>query len=287
VAAVCNIPALTSVPTFAFSNKAVDLKKSFNFFRQSGLGGLKYIRAARDLQLKMQEKYGVAPRNFIDTMMNEEPLNIVYTSRLLQPDAASFDPEKYKFVGPSLAERSNDPDTSDYSKLKRPLVYVSMGTVWKDSFKIEEIVAALQSVAGTLVISGTCQDQAYQPPQNVIIKNHINQIEVLKHCDAFLTHGGMNSVNEGLYWGVPLCLHPFQMEQSEVADRIVAVGCGLRIRKMSAKSMRKAVSSLLSDPKYKRNCQIYSDSFKEAGGYSKAVEYILAYAKTHCPPQKS
>jgi UDP:flavonoid glycosyltransferase YjiC (YdhE family) len=36
---------------------------------------------------------------------------------------------------------------------------------------------------------------------------------------------------------------------------------------MSEKSIRKAVLLLLSDKKYKANCEIYSNSFKEAGGY--------------------
>jgi MGT family glycosyltransferase len=281
VATICNIPAITSVPTFAFSNKVVDLGKTFNFFRQSGLTGIKYILAARDIQNKMEEKYGVKPRNFVDTMMNEEQLNIVYTSKLLQPNSGSFDLEKYKFVGPSLAERTNDPDTTDYSTLKRPLIYVSMGTVWKDSLKVEEIIDSLLDLNCTLVISGVCDDESYYKLDNVIIKNHVNQIEVLKYCDVFFTHGGMNSVNESLYWGVPLCIHPFQVEQTEVANRIVDVKCGIRIKNMSPKNIRKAVLSLLSDKKYKDNCKIYSNSFKEAGGYIKAVEYILENTKKH------
>ncbi len=276
-AEICNIPAVSSVTTFAFSNKVITFSKLIRFLRQAGFTGIMQMIMARHIQLKMQREYGVKAGYFIDTMMNEEKLNIVFTSELLQPDSVNFDKSKYKFTGPSMAEREKDSDTTDYSKMKRPIIYISMGTVWKNNFIIEDIIDALIDLNYTLVISGTCADKKYYSYDNVIIKEHINQIEVLKHCDLFITHGGVNSVNESLFYGVPLCVHPFQMEQEENAERIVELNCGIRINKLNKTEIRSAVLQIIGNNMYKENCRKISDSFHDAGGYKKAAEYILEY----------
>ncbi len=279
VAAISGLPAVTTVPTFAFNPRAIDPKRSLDFFRHNPLSSLKHILAARKIQKELQMKYGIRPSGLVETMMNEEALNIVFTSARFQPDSSSFDPQKYKFVGPSIAERPNAPDTTDYSKMQHPLVYVSMGTVWKDSFRVEDLVGALRDLCGTLVVSGTCETHGFGFSDNVIIKSHINQLEVLKHCDAFVTHGGMNSVNEALYFGVPMCLHPFQVEQDMVVDRVVELQCGLRIDQLKQENIRHGVRKLLEDRRFQKNCAVISQSFKDAGGYRKAAEHILEYTR--------
>ena len=277
VAAICNLPAVTSVPTFVLNPRVVNLQKTLDFFRRSPLQSIRYILAARNIQKELQKKYGIQPRGFVQTMMNEEDLNIVYTSTRMQPDAGRLDPAKYKFVGPSIAERCKDPDTTDYSKLKHPLIYVSMGTIWKDSFMVEDLVETLLDFNGTLVVSGTAETQKFEHSENVIIKSHINQLEVLKYCDVFITHGGMNSVNEALYWGVPMYLHPFQVEQDIVVDRVVELQCGLRIKQFKPENVRQGVQKLLEDRRFRDNCAVIAQSFKMAGGYQQAADYILEF----------
>ena len=45
-------------------------------------------------------------------------------------------------------------------------------------------------------------------PKNFIVKNYVPQTEVLKYTKLFITHGGMNSTHEGLYYGIPLIVTP-------------------------------------------------------------------------------
>lgn len=37
---------------------------------------------------------------------------------------------------------------------------------------------------------------------NFIVRNYVPQLEILKCADVFITPGGMNSTNEGLYIGI-------------------------------------------------------------------------------------
>jgi UDP:flavonoid glycosyltransferase YjiC (YdhE family) len=141
------------------------------------------------------------------------------------------------------------------------------------------MVDALLDLDGTLVISGKCADERYYHLNHVTIKSHINQMEVLKHCDVFITHGGMNSVNEGLYWGVPLCIHPFQIEQNIVADRVVELECGGH-RETIEENIRREPGCVNRSP-YRESARCSHNSLSRRGGYRKADEYILAYIVLH------
>ncbi len=279
VAEICNVPAVSSVSTFAYNNRNATFLKTISFIHQIGLSGLKYIKRAIELQKIITVKYGVQYRDFLGTMMNEEDLNIVYASYYFQPDAKHYDAAKYKFVGPSISERKNDSDTTDYSTLKRPLVYISMGTIWKDRISLDVFIDALIDKDYTIVVSGTDTKKDYSHKGNVIMKPHINQLEVLKHCDAFITHGGMNSVSEGLRAKVPLCVYPLQAEQEEVARRVVDLECGVQIKKLTEKEIRRCTALVLNKQEFYENCGLVSASFAEAGGYKKAVAHIHEYVR--------
>lgn len=55
-------------------------------------------------------------------------------------------------------------------------------------------------------------------PSNFKIENTVEQIKVLQETDVFITHCGMNSTNESLYYGVPMVLFPQHSEQKMVAE---------------------------------------------------------------------
>lgn len=50
-------------------------------------------------------------------------------------------------------------------------------------------------------------------PGSFLVEKFVPQLEVLKRTDVFITHGGMNSLNEALYFGVPVVVVPQQIEQ--------------------------------------------------------------------------
>ena len=91
----------------------------------------------------------------------------------------------------------------------------------------------------------------------------------------FITHCGMNSVSEALYFGVPLVMFPQTAEQGGVANRTEELGAGLFLKKNSTEDIRYAVNEVLSDTAYKKNAEIIAEGFHRCGGARKAADAIL------------
>ena len=64
-----------------------------------------------------------------EIIYNPPGLNLVYTLREYQPYEDEFPDEHYKFLEPSIYERKEE--VLDFVKDKKPVVYISLGTVLK------------------------------------------------------------------------------------------------------------------------------------------------------------
>jgi Glycosyl transferases, related to UDP-glucuronosyltransferase len=112
-------------------------------------------------------------------------------------------------------------------------------------------------------------------PSNFEVKAKVDQIKVLKKTDVFLTHCGMNSVNESLYYGVPMLLFPQHSEQALVATRAAELGTGIMLKSDNPNDIKNAIEHILNDHTYKENSDKISKGFKAAGGAKKAADMIL------------
>ena len=101
---------------------------------------------------------------------------------------------------------------------------------------------------------------------------------MLQKADVFLSHCGMNSASESLYFGVPLVLFPQTNEQGGVSARVAELGAGLKLEKADAASIRTAVDAVLQTPSYRANAQNIRESFLRCGGAKAAVDRILSVA---------
>ncbi|HXV99867.1 MAG TPA: nucleotide disphospho-sugar-binding domain-containing protein, partial [Anaerolineae bacterium] len=115
----------------------------------------------------------------------------------------------------------------------------------------------------------------------VIVRPHVPQLALLERACLLITHAGMNSVNEGLYYNVPLLLVPQQLEQALVAQRVVDLGVGRKVRaeRISAKSLRCLADQMLQDAALKANVQRVGASLRASGGEVAAANAIEAFVK--------
>jgi MGT family glycosyltransferase len=253
------------------------------------LGGamIRVLPMYNQLAGRVRKHYQVKPLGLLDALMATGDLTLVFTSRDFQPNSASLD-DTYRFVGPQI--RDVTPSDFPFDQLTgKPLIYISLGTINNNNANFyRQCFAAFADHVGQFVLSaGNRVDIASlgTPPANFKVFPFVPQVELLPKVDLFITHGGMNSVHEGLYHGVPLVVLPQQAEQALVAAQVVRMGAGVALAtkppfgKVTVEQLRGAVDQVLSNPTYKQAAVKVGESFKAAGGYQRAADEILAFAR--------
>ena len=112
-------------------------------------------------------------------------------------------------------------------------------------------------------------------PENISVFSYVDQIAVLKKADVFVSHCGMNSVSESLYFGVPLVMLPQTTEQKGVAERVLEFGAGIKPKKTDASSVLSAINELINNVMYKQNTAKIAEDFKNCPGVKGAADKII------------
>ncbi|MEM7799165.1 MAG: macrolide family glycosyltransferase [Chloroflexota bacterium] len=216
--------------------------------------------------------------------------NIVFTSKAFHPENQYID-QRFHFVGPSIDATTRDgvltPDLQaalDASKT----VFISLGTI--NHMDLPFYQAAFEAFADYparfILAAGKNSDPAALGPipDNFVVKPYVPQLDVLRRADAFITHGGMNSVHEGLYYGVPLIVVPHQFEQLLNGKQVAKTGAGVLLGdkrpygRVTSAELRAALEVILDQPVYHQKAAEIGETLRQAGGYARAIDIILATA---------
>ncbi|WP_268625074.1 macrolide family glycosyltransferase [Paenibacillus alvei] len=265
------IPYVCSTTTFAFNQYTAKLMKRGFIDVWRMIVGLP--RMNRKIQLLKNHGYEIG--NVVSIVQNNnETDTIVYTSKEFQPMADTFS-ERYAFVGPSIRQSPS----IQINKKDRKRIYISLGTILNQNQDFyQKVIQAFADTDYDVVMSvGEKTEIASlgNIPRNFTVNNVVDQISVLQTADVFITHCGMNSVNESLYFGVPMVLFPQHSEQGLVADRVAQLGAGLQLKGKKPKYLAAAVSEVLTNRTYQENAQKLSETFQNAGGAVEAANVIL------------
>ena len=270
VALKLGIPFVISNTTFAFNrHSAKIMKQSFGEMLNMILSMPKISRDIKRLQGR-----GYQVRNVLDLIGSDENAHtVVYTSPEFQPCSETFS-DKFAFVGPSVR-----PAAGAFEKTQEKLIYISMGTVNNDMMPLyRRCIAALVDTPYQVVMSvGSLIpiEEFGEVPKHISVCAHVDQIAVLEQADVFLSHCGMNSVSESLYFGVPLVMLPQTSEQKGVAERVKRLGAGLMLDKTDGPAILHAIDAVLNDPGYEQNAAAIGEGFRRCPGAKGAAEKIL------------
>ena len=264
------IPYVSSTTTFAFN------RFSAKYIPETSWSIVRMLFAMPKInrQIKRLRDKGYPVNGLLDIVQNDNDTNtIVYTSKYFQPCSDTFS-EKYHFVGPSIR-----PIKEPFEKTAEKTVYISMGTVNQNREFYRNCIHALSATDWQVIISmGTNTEHFENLPDNIRIYDSVDQMAVLSISDAFITHCGMNSVSEGLYFQVPLVFFPQTPEQEAVARRTEELGAGVRLKSISEEDIMQALKTVLFRADYKKSAAAISDSFKACGGAAGAAAFIESIA---------
>lgn len=221
-------------------------------------------------QLKKLQEKGYPVKSILEIVKNDNDTNtIVYTSKEFQPCAETFS-DKYCFVGPSIR-----PVMHPMEKTAAKTIYISMGTVMENREIYRNCVEAFRDTDYQVIISLGENVETYTDlPDHMKVYDSVDQMAVLSIADVFLTHCGMNSASEALYYEVPLVLFPQTPEQGAVAKRVEELGAGVRLTTAEKHEIRRVIEEVLTDETYKSAAKGISEGFKRCGGVKAAREFL-------------
>ncbi len=280
LAAKWEIPAIQLCPTFA-ANEQFSIDQQFTAIDPYHPALAEFAQRLESF-LSSQGMSGVSAEQFF---RNIEKFHIVFVPRAFQFKGDTFD-DRFLFVGPCLSDRALqvrwEPPVDS-----RPVLLISLGTAynaWPEFFKM--CVEAFSNLPWHIVMSIgdhiNLADLGILPPNFVEVRPRVPQLAILPHCRAFISHGGMNSTMEALYFGVPLVVVPQMQEQEATAHRVAELGLGRMLSRaeISVEALQKALSQVCNDAALLARVQDMQQKVWEAGGAVRAVDAIEAYLQS-------
>jgi hypothetical protein len=212
---------------------------------------------------------GIDPARDPDELLGEAYINVVPPSFRL--------PWEHSIPGALIARPSlydgpdSEPAPSWLGELgrERPLIYVTLGTVFNDS---PALWRALLRAVGKLdvdavITTGANVDPAElgEPPPNARLERYVRQSHVLLRCSAVVCHAGFNTLIAAFSHGLPVVCLPLDADQPVNARCVEAMGAGISLANAPARDPRgpfvdpntldptaltRAVTRVLDEPRF-------------------------------------
>lgn len=217
-----------------------------------------------------------------DAIRHSRPdMNIVYIPEGFQNRRESFDDTFYYIV--PRQEPVKGKIEIPYEKMEKPIVYISLGSIISDKSFYKKCLKIFGDKRVTVILNtGKIKPESLgRVPKNIYAYSFVPQVEVLQHTDVFLTHCGMNSVNEAICAGVPMVAMPFLNDQLENGRQIARLGLGKRIHAFPSRSkeIAEAVNEVIRNPIYKSNVERLKEEVGRTSNWDAIIDKIEALCK--------
>ncbi|MEW2624999.1 macrolide family glycosyltransferase [Streptomyces sp. NPDC048106] len=274
-AAAHDVPVIRTYPVFA-ANEHFSIREKFPV---AELTDPRMVEAVRGLAAALP-RFGL-PADPMGFLAHIERRALVFLPREFQYAGETFD-ERFVFTGPCIAERPYQ-GTWQPASPDRPVLLISLGTSargWPEFFTMA-IKAFGDSEWDVLITVGDHTDPAGLGPlpANVDVRRYAPQLDVLRHAQLFISHGGMNSTMESLDNGVPMVLVPPTNETRANALRVAELGLGSVLAKedVSVESLREAAERVTGDPSVGERVRAMRERMRSVDGPAVAADAVEAY----------
>nr|CAI5847610.1 unnamed protein product [Callosobruchus analis] len=172
------------------------------------------------------------------------------------------------------------------------VVYFSLGSnvLSKDleSNEFNTIMQALGELPYKVLWKYELDDDTLHKPDNIKFLKWFPQQDVLRHPNikAFVTQGGLQSLEEAIYSHVPIVVIPFAVDQEQNAKKAAHRQIGIAIYRSSGglnkDELKNAIMEVIQDPSYRKNTEALADIILDEPmtGVEKVVwwsEYVIRH----------
>ena len=217
--------------------------------------------------------------------------------RLILPEIV-LPPMSFDFPHPPGTERPHLGDFVDFRRkedatlleeldLRKPLVYCSVPRPYPHSAHFLEavVVASRQRQDWQWVLSvGTQQEvnQLGEPASNRLVVKWAPQLAMLQRAAVMVTHGGLNSIMECIYFGVPMVIVPGLRDQPGNMARAVHHGIALkaRMKDVTAGQLVELIENAMHNPHLRQALSRMKSRIAAETGMEAALELIESAGRT-------
>jgi MGT family glycosyltransferase len=207
-----------------------------------------------------------------------EALNLHFIPRDFQHGDGWFD-ERFCFTG-CLLNRPFVPTWENRSN-GRPIILIS-GLSFLCETKINygeyfrTFIEALADLPCHCILSVGEEALLSEPPTNFELNRRASHLEILPYASLAICHGGMTTLLESIYTGVPVLMIPQTEDCDENAYRVEELGLGIRLpnESVSADILREAVISMLADKALHNRVENMKQVFRRSGGALLAADRV-------------
>lgn len=188
--------------------------------------------------------------------------HLLLTSRHF--DFPTQPPSNLRYVGPQVDDPIWGGDwTPPWPDNNRASVLVTLGSTFQNQAVIyRRIITALRALnLNAIVTLGNVAELPSRSAlgediagENIYLVASAPHSEVLKHVDLVVSHCGHGTVMKSLCAAIPLVCIPLGRDQKDNAQRVEAIGVGLKLRRTaSTEKIKMAIDIVLKEARFKNN----------------------------------
>jgi UDP:flavonoid glycosyltransferase YjiC (YdhE family) len=173
----------------------------------------------------------------------------------------------------------------------RPLVYVSLGTLFSDQRGLEifpRLLAGLHDVDAEVIttVGNALDPAAFGPqPEHIHLERFLPLGALLPHCSLVVFHGGSGTLGHTLAHGLPMAILPLGADQPENAARCAELGASRTLDQdqLTSEQVREVVLDVLHTPSYRQAAERLRREFERLPSVDYAVELLERLARDKAP----
>lgn len=260
----------------SFMGDPIIMKKTplftFNLIK-SGIVDFKYVVNFMKIKKRIEKKYGNVCDPMPKIMHHQGKFTIVATSKKFHPGGDLY-PKNVNFVRPDVF---NDKKITQ----KKDTIFISVGTISFSSTFWDICLEATKNLNYRVVLSfGNNKNNKISSKNirdNVFIYDNLSHEDFrreLERSELFITHGGFNSITDGIVAETKLLVCPITSEQAGNGQILERYGCGklFNEKNITPEKLEKEIKQLLNNKKMKNRLRYYKQSFINEQTYSEIVD---------------
>lgn len=207
------------------------------------------------------------------------------------PETVARNKQRY-YLGPEVdLQRKEEPFDWKRIDTSKRLIYCSLGSqaqLYPEAKHLfQTIIDALSGLPLYQMIVATGREVGHDDlqgiPPNVHLFSYVRQTEVLEKASLLITHGGLLTIKDAIFFGVPMIVFPCHYDQPQNSGRVVYHGLGVKGEMRSTVAeVRALIERVDHTDSYRERVRAFGELFRkhdEAGVSVKVVEALLGSLK--------